>query len=85
MTALVDSSWQKATQISSSPLVEEDSGSEDDTSSLGSLRSSVLGPDRKGSTPSSPRALKRGKGTQHLKQEPTNRGGVAQLVWHREC
>ncbi|XP_048083398.1 pleckstrin homology domain-containing family H member 1 isoform X1 [Alosa alosa] len=59
----------KATQISTSPLVEEDSGSEDDTSSLGSLRSSVLGPDRKGSTPSSPRALKRGVSVSSISSE----------------
>ncbi|XP_031436629.1 pleckstrin homology domain-containing family H member 1 [Clupea harengus] len=59
----------KATQISSSPLVEDDSGSEDDTSSLGSLRSSTLGLDRKGSTPSSPRALKRGVSVSSISSE----------------
>ncbi|KAL2098921.1 hypothetical protein ACEWY4_005401 [Coilia grayii] len=59
----------KATQISNSPLVEEDSGSEDDTSSLGSLRSSTLGADRKGSTPNSPRALKRGVSVSSISSE----------------
>uniref|UniRef100_A0AAR2JWM5 Pleckstrin homology, MyTH4 and FERM domain containing H1 n=1 Tax=Pygocentrus nattereri TaxID=42514 RepID=A0AAR2JWM5_PYGNA len=52
-------SW-KATQISSVPLPDDDSGSEDDSSSLASLRTSALGPERKGSTPGSPRAAKRG-------------------------
>uniref|UniRef100_A0A4W5M756 Pleckstrin homology domain containing, family H (with MyTH4 domain) member 1 n=1 Tax=Hucho hucho TaxID=62062 RepID=A0A4W5M756_9TELE len=50
----------KATQISSAPLLDDDSGSEDDSGSLASLRTSTLGPDRKGSTPGSPRAVKRG-------------------------
>ncbi|XP_063079996.1 pleckstrin homology domain-containing family H member 1, partial [Engraulis encrasicolus] len=59
----------KATQISTSPLVEEESGSEDDTSSLGSVRSSTLGIDRKGSTPSSPRALKRGVSVSSISSE----------------
>lgn len=53
---------QKATQISSVPLVDDDSGSEDDSSSLASLRTSILSPDRKGSVPGSPRAVKRGQG-----------------------
>uniref|UniRef100_A0A8C5AN99 Pleckstrin homology domain containing, family H (with MyTH4 domain) member 1 n=1 Tax=Gadus morhua TaxID=8049 RepID=A0A8C5AN99_GADMO len=50
----------KATQISSVPLADEDSGSEDDSGSLASLRTSAPGPDRKGSGPGSPRAAKRG-------------------------
>ncbi|KAM6961216.1 pleckstrin homology domain-containing family H member 1 [Aplochiton taeniatus] len=50
----------KATQISSVPLPDDDSGSEDDSGSLASLRTSTLSPDRKGSTPGSPRAAKRG-------------------------
>uniref|UniRef100_A0A8C2ZCM5 Pleckstrin homology domain containing, family H (with MyTH4 domain) member 1 n=1 Tax=Cyclopterus lumpus TaxID=8103 RepID=A0A8C2ZCM5_CYCLU len=50
----------KATQISSVPLPDDDSGSEDDSSSLASLRTSVLFPDKKGSVPGSPRAVKRG-------------------------
>ncbi|XP_036449275.1 LOW QUALITY PROTEIN: pleckstrin homology domain-containing family H member 1 [Colossoma macropomum] len=50
----------KATQISSVPLPDDDSGSEDDSSSLASLRTSAVGPERKGSTPGSPRAVKRG-------------------------
>uniref|UniRef100_A0A8L0DSG5 Pleckstrin homology domain containing, family H (with MyTH4 domain) member 1 n=1 Tax=Oncorhynchus mykiss TaxID=8022 RepID=A0A8L0DSG5_ONCMY len=51
----------KATQISSVPLHDDDSGSEDDSGSLASLRTSTLGPERKGSTPGSPRAVKRGE------------------------
>ncbi|KAL4656153.1 pleckstrin homology domain-containing family H member 1-like isoform X2 [Arapaima gigas] len=51
----------KAMQISSGPLPDDDSGSEDDSSSLASLRTSILGQDgKKGSTPGSPRAVKRG-------------------------
>uniref|UniRef100_A0A3Q2Q4X7 Pleckstrin homology domain containing, family H (with MyTH4 domain) member 1 n=1 Tax=Fundulus heteroclitus TaxID=8078 RepID=A0A3Q2Q4X7_FUNHE len=49
----------KATQISSVPLPDDDSGSEDDSSSLASLRTSILSPERKGSVPGSPRAVKR--------------------------
>ncbi|XP_016148296.1 pleckstrin homology domain-containing family H member 1-like [Sinocyclocheilus grahami] len=41
----------KATQISSVPLPDDDSGSEDDSSSLASLHTSTLVPDKKGSTP----------------------------------
>lgn len=52
---------QKATQISSVPLPDDDSGSEDDSSSLASLRTSILSPDKKGSVPGSPRAVKRGE------------------------
>uniref|UniRef100_H3C5E6 Pleckstrin homology domain containing, family H (with MyTH4 domain) member 1 n=1 Tax=Tetraodon nigroviridis TaxID=99883 RepID=H3C5E6_TETNG len=50
----------KATQISSVPLAEDESGSEDDSSSLAGSRSSIISPDRKGSVPGSPRAVKRG-------------------------
>uniref|UniRef100_A0A8C2ZCH0 Pleckstrin homology domain containing, family H (with MyTH4 domain) member 1 n=1 Tax=Cyclopterus lumpus TaxID=8103 RepID=A0A8C2ZCH0_CYCLU len=57
-------SWRRVrsptTQISSVPLPDDDSGSEDDSSSLASLRTSVLFPDKKGSVPGSPRAVKRG-------------------------
>ncbi|MBN3311931.1 PKHH1 protein, partial [Atractosteus spatula] len=50
-----------ATQISSIPFLDESSGSEDDTSSLASLRTSALGPEaKKNSAPGSPRAVKRG-------------------------
>ncbi|MGH0187310.1 UNVERIFIED_CONTAM: hypothetical protein FKN15_024686 [Acipenser sinensis] len=52
----------KATQISNIPFPDESSGSEDDTSSLASLRTSTLGPEtKKSSTPGSPRATKRGE------------------------
>lgn len=53
--------FQKATQISSVPLADDESGSEDDSSSLASLRTSTISPDKKGSVPGSPRAVKRGK------------------------
>lgn len=53
--------FQKATQISSVPLADDESGSEDDSSSLASLRTSTVSPDKKGSVPGSPRAVKRGK------------------------
>lgn len=53
--------FQKATQISSTPLPDDESGSEDDSSSLASSRTSILSPDRKGSVPGSPRAVKRGE------------------------
>ncbi|KAJ8289151.1 hypothetical protein COCON_G00018100 [Conger conger] len=59
----------KATQISSVPLPDEDSGSEDDSGSLASLRTSALGPDRKGSTPGSPRAVKRGMSMSSISSE----------------
>lgn len=55
---------QKATQISSVPLPDDESGSEDDSSSLASLRTSIISPDKKGSVPGSPRAVKRGKDIQ---------------------
>uniref|UniRef100_A0A665X615 Pleckstrin homology domain containing, family H (with MyTH4 domain) member 1 n=1 Tax=Echeneis naucrates TaxID=173247 RepID=A0A665X615_ECHNA len=62
-------SFQKATQISSVPLPDDDSGSEDDSSSLASLRTSILSPDRKGSVPGSPRAVKRGVSMSSISSE----------------
>ncbi|KAM9708121.1 pleckstrin homology domain-containing family H member 1 [Menidia menidia] len=59
----------KATQISSVPLPDDDSGSEDDSSSLASLRTSTLSPDRKGSVPGSPRAVKRGVSMSSISSE----------------
>ncbi|XP_041669079.1 pleckstrin homology domain-containing family H member 1 [Cheilinus undulatus] len=59
----------KATQISSVPLPDEDSGSEDDSSSLASLRTSILSPDKKGSVPGSPRAVKRGVSMSSISSE----------------
>uniref|UniRef100_A0A7N8XUY3 Pleckstrin homology domain containing, family H (with MyTH4 domain) member 1 n=1 Tax=Mastacembelus armatus TaxID=205130 RepID=A0A7N8XUY3_9TELE len=59
----------KATQISSVPLPDDDSGSEDDSSSLASLRTSILSPDRKGSVPGSPRAIKRGVSMSSISSE----------------
>uniref|UniRef100_A0A665X5V6 Pleckstrin homology domain containing, family H (with MyTH4 domain) member 1 n=1 Tax=Echeneis naucrates TaxID=173247 RepID=A0A665X5V6_ECHNA len=59
----------KATQISSVPLPDDDSGSEDDSSSLASLRTSILSPDRKGSVPGSPRAVKRGVSMSSISSE----------------
>uniref|UniRef100_A0A3B5A0Y7 Pleckstrin homology, MyTH4 and FERM domain containing H1 n=1 Tax=Stegastes partitus TaxID=144197 RepID=A0A3B5A0Y7_9TELE len=59
----------KATQISSVPLPDEDSGSEDDSSSLASLRTSILSPDRKSSVPGSPRAVKRGVSMSSISSE----------------
>ncbi|XP_061651340.1 pleckstrin homology domain-containing family H member 1 isoform X2 [Phyllopteryx taeniolatus] len=51
----------KATQISAAPLRDnDDSGSEDDSGSLASLRTSALSPDKRGGVPGSPRAVKRG-------------------------
>uniref|UniRef100_A0A3P8SQ59 Pleckstrin homology domain containing, family H (with MyTH4 domain) member 1 n=1 Tax=Amphiprion percula TaxID=161767 RepID=A0A3P8SQ59_AMPPE len=60
---------QKATQISSVPLPDDDSGSEDDSSSLASLRTSILSPDRKSSIPGSPRAVKRGVSMSSISSE----------------
>eukprot|EP00064_Thunnus_orientalis_P017674 superscaffoldBa00003819_g17760 len=60
---------QKATQISSVPLPDDDSGSEDDSSSLASLRTSILSPDKKGSVPGSPRAVKRGVSMSSISSE----------------
>uniref|UniRef100_A0A3B5KUX3 Pleckstrin homology domain containing, family H (with MyTH4 domain) member 1 n=1 Tax=Xiphophorus couchianus TaxID=32473 RepID=A0A3B5KUX3_9TELE len=59
----------KATQISSVPLPDDDSGSEDDSSSLASLRTSILSPERKGSVPGSPRAVKRGVSMSSISSE----------------
>uniref|UniRef100_A0A7N6BL36 Pleckstrin homology, MyTH4 and FERM domain containing H1 n=1 Tax=Anabas testudineus TaxID=64144 RepID=A0A7N6BL36_ANATE len=59
----------KATQISSVPLPDDDSGSEDDSSSLVSLRTSILSPDRKSSVPGSPRAVKRGVSMSSISSE----------------
>ncbi|KAG5857923.1 hypothetical protein ANANG_G00024550 [Anguilla anguilla] len=60
----------KATQISTVPLPDEDSGSEDDSGSLASLRTSTLGPEgKKGSTPGSPRAVKRGMSMSSISSE----------------
>ncbi|XP_017332438.2 pleckstrin homology domain-containing family H member 1 isoform X1 [Ictalurus punctatus] len=59
----------KATQISSAPLPDEDSGSEDDSSSLASLRTSTVGTEKKGSTPGSPRAVKRGVSMSSISSE----------------
>uniref|UniRef100_A0A3P8V9Z6 Pleckstrin homology domain containing, family H (with MyTH4 domain) member 1 n=1 Tax=Cynoglossus semilaevis TaxID=244447 RepID=A0A3P8V9Z6_CYNSE len=59
----------KATQISSVPLPDDDSGSEDDSSSLASLRTSTLSPERKGSVPGSPRAVKRGVSMSSISSE----------------
>uniref|UniRef100_A0A3Q0S8F5 Pleckstrin homology domain containing, family H (with MyTH4 domain) member 1 n=1 Tax=Amphilophus citrinellus TaxID=61819 RepID=A0A3Q0S8F5_AMPCI len=61
--------YVKATQISSVPLPDDDSGSEDDSSSLASVRTSILSPDRKGSVPGSPRAVKRGVSMSSISSE----------------
>ncbi|XP_048455901.1 pleckstrin homology domain-containing family H member 1 [Rhincodon typus] len=51
----------KATQISNIPFPDESSGSDDDSSSQASFRTSAVGPEpRKNSGPGSPRAVKRG-------------------------
>uniref|UniRef100_A0A3B3ZVH8 Uncharacterized protein n=1 Tax=Periophthalmus magnuspinnatus TaxID=409849 RepID=A0A3B3ZVH8_9GOBI len=63
------SSGLKATQISSVPLPDDDSGSEDDSSSLASLRTSILNLDKKGSVPGSPRAVKRGVSMSSISSE----------------
>ncbi|XP_061752235.1 pleckstrin homology domain-containing family H member 1 isoform X2 [Nerophis ophidion] len=59
----------RATQISAVPLRDDDSGSEDDSGSLASLRTSVLNPDRRGSVPGSPRAVKRGVSMSSMSSE----------------
>ncbi|XP_048831202.1 pleckstrin homology domain-containing family H member 1 [Brienomyrus brachyistius] len=60
----------KATQISSVPLPDGESSSEDDSSSLASLRTSTLGQEgRKGSIPGSPRAIKRGVSVSSVSSE----------------
>ncbi|KAM9842656.1 pleckstrin homology domain-containing family H member 1 [Aulostomus maculatus] len=59
----------KATQISTVPLPDDESGSEDDSSSLASFRTSILSPDKKGSVPGSPRAVKRGVSMSSISSE----------------
>ncbi|XP_077395618.1 pleckstrin homology domain-containing family H member 1 isoform X2 [Festucalex cinctus] len=60
----------KATQISAVPLRDnEDSGSEDDSGSLASLRASVPSPDKRGGIPGSPRAVKRGVSMSSISSE----------------
>ncbi|XP_003962303.1 pleckstrin homology domain-containing family H member 1 [Takifugu rubripes] len=59
----------RATQISSVPLPDDESGSEDDSSSLASLRTSIISPDKKGSVPGSPRAVKRGVSMSSISSE----------------
>uniref|UniRef100_A0A1A8MR31 Pleckstrin homology domain containing, family H (With MyTH4 domain) member 1 n=1 Tax=Nothobranchius pienaari TaxID=704102 RepID=A0A1A8MR31_9TELE len=59
----------KATQISSVPLLDDDSGSEDDSCSLASLRTSILNPEKKSSVPGSPRAVKRGVSMSSISSE----------------
>uniref|UniRef100_A0A8C6PHV9 Pleckstrin homology domain containing, family H (with MyTH4 domain) member 1 n=1 Tax=Nothobranchius furzeri TaxID=105023 RepID=A0A8C6PHV9_NOTFU len=59
----------KATQISSVPLLDDDSGSEDDSCSLASLRTSTLNPEKKSSVPGSPRAVKRGVSMSSISSE----------------
>ncbi|XP_077418755.1 pleckstrin homology domain-containing family H member 1 isoform X2 [Vanacampus margaritifer] len=60
----------KATQISAVPLRDnEDSGSEDDSGSLASLRTSVPSPDKRGAIPGSPRAVKRGVSMSSISSE----------------
>uniref|UniRef100_A0A8C2YF41 Pleckstrin homology, MyTH4 and FERM domain containing H1 n=1 Tax=Coturnix japonica TaxID=93934 RepID=A0A8C2YF41_COTJA len=57
----VRSVFQKATQISNVPFLDESSGSDDDCGSNASIRNSAAGPEnRKASVPGSPRATKRG-------------------------
>ena len=54
--------FQKATQISNVPFLDESSGSDDDCGSHASFRNSTAGSEnRKASMPGSPRAVKRGK------------------------
>ncbi|XP_061700231.1 pleckstrin homology domain-containing family H member 1 isoform X2 [Syngnathoides biaculeatus] len=60
----------RATQISAAPLRDnDDSGSEDDSGSLASLRTSGLGPDKRGGVPGSPRAVKRGVSVSSVSSE----------------
>ncbi|KAM9786783.1 pleckstrin homology domain-containing family H member 1 isoform X1 [Syngnathus typhle] len=60
----------KATQISAVPLRDnDDSGSEDDSGSLASLRTSVLSPDKRAGVPGSPRAVKRGVSMSSISSE----------------
>ncbi|XP_028853426.1 pleckstrin homology domain-containing family H member 1 isoform X2 [Denticeps clupeoides] len=61
----------KATQLSSTALQDDDSGSEDDSGSVASARSSILAFEKKGSTPvpGSPRAVKRGVSVSSISSE----------------
>nr|XP_061798565.1 pleckstrin homology domain-containing family H member 1-like [Nerophis lumbriciformis] len=60
----------KAAQISATPLRDnDDSGSEDDSGSLASLRTSVPSLDKRGGVPGSPRAVKRGVSVSSVSSE----------------
>ncbi|XP_069495090.1 pleckstrin homology domain-containing family H member 1 [Ambystoma mexicanum] len=60
----------RATQISSIPLLDESSGSDDDCSSHASFRASNAGSEtKKNSTPGSPRAVKRGVSMSSMSSE----------------
>ncbi|XP_078419187.1 pleckstrin homology domain-containing family H member 1 [Cetorhinus maximus] len=60
----------KATQISSIPFPDESSGSDDDSSSQASFRTSTVGSEsRKNSGPGSPRAVKRGVSMSSISSE----------------
>uniref|UniRef100_A0A8D0HB55 Pleckstrin homology, MyTH4 and FERM domain containing H1 n=1 Tax=Sphenodon punctatus TaxID=8508 RepID=A0A8D0HB55_SPHPU len=62
--------FQKATQISNVPFLDESSGSDDDCSSHASFRTSNAGSEtRKTSMPGSPRAVKRGVSMSSLSSE----------------
>uniref|UniRef100_A0A8C3H4I7 Pleckstrin homology, MyTH4 and FERM domain containing H1 n=1 Tax=Corvus moneduloides TaxID=1196302 RepID=A0A8C3H4I7_CORMO len=62
--------FQKATQISSVPFLDESSGSDDDCGSHASFRTSTAGSEnRKASMPGSPRAVKRGVSMSSLSSE----------------
>ena len=67
-------SLQKATQISSSPFLDDSSGSEEEDSSRSSSRTSESD-SRSRSGPGSPRALKRGKGRLHTHKTAPNSSG----------
>uniref|UniRef100_A0A4W3J751 Pleckstrin homology domain containing, family H (with MyTH4 domain) member 1 n=1 Tax=Callorhinchus milii TaxID=7868 RepID=A0A4W3J751_CALMI len=61
---------QKATQISNVPFPDESSGSDDDSSSQASFRTSTVGSEsRKTSGPGSPRAVKRGVSMSSISSE----------------
>uniref|UniRef100_A0A4X2MAB9 Pleckstrin homology, MyTH4 and FERM domain containing H1 n=1 Tax=Vombatus ursinus TaxID=29139 RepID=A0A4X2MAB9_VOMUR len=62
--------FQRATQISTMPFLDESSGSDDDCSSQASFQTSITCIEsRKASVPGSPRAIKRGVSTSSLKPE----------------
>uniref|UniRef100_A0A8B9QRA3 Pleckstrin homology, MyTH4 and FERM domain containing H1 n=1 Tax=Anas platyrhynchos TaxID=8839 RepID=A0A8B9QRA3_ANAPL len=62
--------FQKATQISNVPFLDESSGSDDDCGSHASFRNSTAGSEnRKASMPGSPRAVKRGVSMSSLSSE----------------